>query len=272
MFDRGGRSRGRGGIPILTYHSIDDSGSVLSVSPGMFAEHMRLLHEAAISTLSIPVAASAPRNGQESAGAVVITFDDGFENVYQHAYPVLRRYGFTATVFLVTDYCGKDNSWPSQAAHVERRPLLRWAQVKEMSRAGMAFGAHTHTHPDLTRLPLGAAEAEIVASKRAIEEAVQRPVESFAYPYGAYDESVKRLTAANFPLACSTRLDFATPGSDPLALERLDMYYLRHPRLFRRLLSGEARTYIRLRRLAREARPMLVGRFGGTQGHPWGGT
>ncbi len=248
MFDRGGRSRGRGGIPILTYHSIDDSGSVLSVSPGMFAEHMRLLHEAAISTLSIPVAASALRNGQESAGAVVITFDDGFENVYQHAYPVL--------------------SWPSQAAHVERRPLLRWAQVKEMSRAGMAFGAHTHTHPDLTRLPLGAAEAEIVASKRAIEEAVQRPVESFAYPYGAYDESVKRLTAANFPLACSTRLDFATPGSDPLALERLDMYYLRHPRLFRRLLSGEARTYIRLRRLAREVRPILVGRVGGPQGRP----
>lgn len=268
MFGRGAGVRGGGALPVLTYHSLDDSGSVISVSPSLFAEQMRVLHEAAISTLSLPAAAQALRDGRVPAEAVVLTFDDGFENFYQHAYPVLRRYGFTATVFLVTDYCERDNSWPSQPAHVARRPLLRWAQVREMSEAGVAFGAHSRTHPDLTRLSSRDAEAEMLASKRAIEEALQRPVESFAYPYGAYDEAVKRLTAAHFQLACSTKLDFATPGSDLLALERLDMYYLRHPRLFRRLLSGEVRTYIRLRRLARDVRPMLVGRFGRPQGYP----
>ena len=269
---RFGRGAGGGGaLPILTYHSLDDSGSVISVSPSLFAEHMRVLHEAAISTLSLPAAAQALRGGHVPDGAVVLTFDDGFENFYQHAYPVLRRYGFTATIFLVTDYCGKDNSWPSQPAHVERRPLLRWPHVKEMSEAGMAFGAHSRTHPDLTKLSSRDAEAEMLASKHAIQEAVQRPVESFAYPYGAYDEAVKRLAAAHFPLACSTKLAFATLGSDLLALERLDMYYLRHPRLFRRLLSGEARAYIRLRRLARDVRPRLVRRAGWRHGRTGSG-
>lgn len=268
MFGRDAGPRGGGELPILTYHSLDDSGSVISVTPSVFAEQMRALHEAGIRTLSLPAATEALRGGRVPAKVVVLTFDDGFENFYEHAYPVLRRYGFAATNFLVTDYCGKDNSWPTQPAHVERRPLLRWAQVREMSEAGIAFGAHSRTHPDLTRVSSGEAEEEIVASKRAIEQFLERPVESFAYPYGAYDEAVKRLTAAHFPLACSTKLDFATPASDLLALERLDMYYLRHPRLFRRLLSGEVRTYIRLRRLAREVRPMLVGRFGRPQGYP----
>ena len=250
---------GRGALPILTYHSLDDSGSILSVAPRVFAEHMRLLHEAAVSTLTLPAAAQALRGGQgPPARAVVLTFDDGFENFYEHAYPVLRRYGLTATVFLVTGYCDKDNAWPGQPATVERRPLLRWAQVKEMSGAGMAFGAHSRTHPDLTRLSSEGAEGEMLASKRAIEEALKRPVEGFAYPYGAYNEAVKRLAAAHFPLACSTRLDFAGLGSDLHALERLDMYYLQHPRLFRLLLSGKARTYIRLRRWARAVRPALA--------------
>ena len=266
MFGRG--ARGGGALPILTYHSLDDSGSILSVSPGAFAEQMRVLHEAAIRTLSLPAAAQALRGGRVPAGVVALTFDDGFENFYQHGYPVLRRYGFTATIFLVTDYCGRDNCWPSQPTHVTRRPLLRWAQVREMSEAGIVFGAHTGTHPDLTRLSSRDAEAEILASKRAIEHALQRPVESFAYPYGAYDDAVKRLTAAHFPLACSTRLGFATAASDLLALERLDMYYFRDPRLFRRLVSGELRTYIRLRRLARDVRRVVVGRFGGRRGRP----
>lgn len=271
MFGRGAGARGGGALPILTYHSLDDSGSVLSVSPSAFAEHMRVLHEAAISTLSLPAAAQALRGGRVPTGAVVLTFDDGFENFYQHGYPVLQRYGFTATIFLVTDYCGRDNSWPSQPAHIARRPLLGWAQVREMSETGMVFGAHTCTHPDLTRLSSRDAEGEIVASKRAIEQALQRPADSFAYPYGAHDAAVKRLTAAHFPLACSTRLGFATPGSDLLALERLVMYYLRDPRLFRRLVSGELRTYVRLRRLVRDARRVLVGRFGRPQGRPGSG-
>ena len=268
MFGKNAGPQGGGLLPILTYHSLDDSGSVISVTPTAFAEQMRVLHEASISTLSLPAAAQALRDGRVPARVVVLTFDDGFENFYEHAYPVLRRYGFTATNFLVTDYCGKDNSWPSQPGHVESRPLLRWAQVREMSEAGIAFGAHSRTHPDLTRLSSGNAEEEIAASKRAIEQYLEHPVESFAYPYGAHNATVKRLTAAHFPLACSTTLDFARPGSDLLALERLDMYYFRDARAFQRLVSGEAHTYVRLRRLARAVRPWLVGRFGRPQGYP----
>lgn len=237
-------------IPILTYHSLDDSGSVLSVPPFTFMEHLRLLREMGVETITLRDVI----NRDIPEKAVVITFDDGFESVYYRALPALLQCGFTATVFLVTDYCQRTNSWPSQPAREVRRPLLQWRQVKEMSDAGICFGAHTKTHPDLTRIPTHEAEEEIRGSKEMIENVVQRPVDSFAYPYGVYDAAVKRLVAAHFKAACSTVLGFATPRSDHLALERLDMYYLRHPAVFRHLFSSQLAVYVRLRRLARALR------------------
>ena len=185
---------------------------------------------------------------------VAITFDDGFRNVYEYGLPVLQRYGFTATIFLVTDYCGQTNSWPSQPLYVERGPLLRWAEVREMSKAGIAFGSHTRTHPDLRMLTSGDAEEELSASKKMIEDAIGCPVNVLAYPYGAYDETVKSLAQAHFSLACSTRLGFVRAGSDLFALERLDMYYLRHPLIFPRLFSRELDAYIHIRRRLRDLR------------------
>jgi len=241
-------------LPVLTYHSLDDSESVLATSPEVFSEHMRILSDLGIATVSLAEAAEALRQGRLPARAVAITFDDGFRNTYELALPVLTRYGFTATVFLVTDYCERDNSWPTQPTGVRRRPLLRWSEVRELSRAGLVIGAHTRTHPDLTRLSAGEAEAEMVGSKRAIEDEIQRPVDAFAYPYGYCNETVKRLASAHFIVACSTTLGYATSASDPLALERLDVYYVRSPSRFRRVFAVDGRAYIRLRRLARDLR------------------
>ena len=247
-------------LPVLTYHSLDDSQSVLSTSPAVFSEHMRILHDLGIATVSLAEAAQALLQGRLPAPAVAITFDDGFRNTYELALPALARYGFTATVFLVTDYCERDNSWPTQPAGALRRPLLGWSEVRELSRAGLVIGSHTRTHPNLTRLSAGEAEAEMVESKRAIEHEIQRPVDAFAYPYGYCNETVKRLAAAHFTVACSTTLGFATSASDPLALERLDVYYVRSPALFRRVFAVEGRAYVRLRRLARDLRRWVLAR------------
>ena len=248
----------RRGAVILTYHSLDDGGSVLSVSPRTFAAHMRLLHQMGVRVVPLAEIWRLLNAGASAGNLVAITFDDGYRNAYDVGFSVLRLYGFPATIFLVSGHCGKTATWPRQPAHMRSLPLLSWPEVREMSAAGITFGSHTRTHPDLTRLPASVVEEEMVASKRAIEDATGLPVLLFAYPYGAYDARVQALASTHFRVACSTRLGFIRQGSDPFALERIDVYYLRAPRFFRRIFSPEIDTYIRMRRTLRDLRSRLA--------------
>lgn len=242
------------GAAILTYHALDDDGSVLSTPPRLFAEHLALLDEAGIAVVPLSDLGRDPAGPGSGTPRVSIAFDDGFLSVYEHALPLLQRHRFPATVFVVTDYCGKTNGWPSQPRHVTRRPLLDWAQLREMTGAGIAVGSHSRTHPDLTRLPRHEVEAELDGSKRDIEDALGRAVETLAYPYGAYDDKVRAVAHGHFALACSTRLGYVGPSSDALALPRLDVYYLRPRHLFRRLLTRELALYLWARRVGRSLR------------------
>lgn len=241
-------------IAVLTYHSLDESRSVLSIAPQAFADQMQILHERGVRVVPISELGSVLKMGGRSESLVAITFDDGFRSVYQHGFPVLERYGFPATVFLVSDYCGKANSWPGQPMHIERRPLLQWSQIREMSAKGITFGSHTRTHPDLTTVSTRDASEELIASKHAIEDAIGSSIDTFAYPYGAYNNRIKQLAKTHFTLACSATLGFVHSTSDSFALERLDMYYLRRTSFFQRLFSREIDAYIRLRRTARDIR------------------
>jgi peptidoglycan/xylan/chitin deacetylase (PgdA/CDA1 family) len=151
------------------------------------------------------------------------------------------------------------NSWPSQPAGIMRQPLLSWTQIKEMNQAGITFGSHTRTHPNLTEVSAHATEDELVGSKQAIEDALGAPVDTFAYPYGAYHDRVKELTRTHFALACATTLGFVHPGSDSFALERLDMYYLQRVSLMRHLFSPAVGGYIRARGIMRGLRAKTAG-------------
>jgi peptidoglycan/xylan/chitin deacetylase (PgdA/CDA1 family) len=242
---------------ILTYHSLDDSGSVISVSPRIFADQMRILHELGVRVVPLSTIQDILGGAVASERVVAITFDDGFRSVYEHAFPVLQRYGFPATIFPVTDYCGKTNDWPSQPLHMKRHPLLTWNEIREMNQEGIAIGSHTRTHPDLRMLPDHRVEEELLASKRQIEDRVGCPVSMFAYPYGVYNDAVRDIVQAHFSLSCSTSLGFVSRQSDLFALERLDMYYLRHPVMFRRLFSKEMDIYIRFRQGVRDLRERI---------------
>jgi peptidoglycan/xylan/chitin deacetylase (PgdA/CDA1 family) len=215
---------------------------------------MRVLAESGarlVPLTDLPSLISAPST---RAPVVALTFDDGFLSVYEHALPVLTRYGFPATVFVVSDYCGRTNCWPSQPAQVKRQPLLNWQELHELIRAGLSAGCHTRTHPDLRDLATSEMLQEITGAKSRIEDALGAPVEAFAYPYGAYNHKVRAMVASEFFLACSTVLGFVGSGSDPFALERLDMYYLRRLELFARLFTPPVRNYLRLRRSLRDLR------------------
>jgi peptidoglycan/xylan/chitin deacetylase (PgdA/CDA1 family) len=244
-------------IAILAYHSLDHSRSVLSTPPTIFTEQMKVLRDTGVRVVSLSELSDNSRRFSIDENGVVLTFDDGFRNVYEHALPVLQTYGFPATVFLVTDYCGKTNSWPGQTVTIEGEPLLGWKEIQEMSRAGISFGSHTRTHPDLRKLPIEQAEEELASSKKAIADATGRPVDTLAYPYGAYDAAVRSLAKQHFRLACSADLGFFKPDSDPFSLERIEMYYFQRPWLFRRLFAPSMSVYLRVRKQLRQLRRAL---------------
>src|SRR5207247_7240212 len=101
---------------------------------------------------------------------VAITFDDGYKNFHGEAFPVLKEFGFQATVFLVTGYCGKDNRWNGQPSGIPKLDLLNGDEILEMASHGIDFGSHTVNHPDLTKLSANEASDEILKSKSKIQD------------------------------------------------------------------------------------------------------
>ena len=183
--------------------------------------------------------------------AAALTFDDGFDNFYTRAFPILSEYNMRATVFLVSGRCGTTSDWARQPEDHQSRQLMSWSRIEELHRAGVEFGAHTMTHPMLTTLPPDEAQAEILDSKREIEDQIGASVQSFAYPYGDESAALRKIVRQNFDVGCSTRMGYLKAGSLPESVERLDAYYLRNPFWFGRLFRGTTNAYLGLRGMLR---------------------
>jgi peptidoglycan/xylan/chitin deacetylase (PgdA/CDA1 family) len=237
-------------LPILTFHAIDNRASVISFSPVLFERGMRLLHERGYRTLTLADVADGMRNGISfPEHSLVITFDDGYRSVYDEAFPVLQRYRMTANVFLTV---GKIKT--ERLSSMENRSMLSWQEIKEMHRAGVSFGAHTLTHPDLTRLPAELLETEVVKGKRVIEDVLGSSVDTFAYPFGRYDKRCRELVSRHFLCACSDKLGLVRPSSDTYAVERLDTYYLQSERLISSIFASWFPYYVWARAVPRQVR------------------
>ncbi len=242
-------------VPILTYHSIDSSGSVVSTDRETFRRQMQTLSAAGYRTVSLNELSECVHQQRSLPGkAVVIAFDDGYGNVYREAFPILAEFGFQATVFLITGYCGNSNHWPGDWASRKGETLLTWAEVKELHQHGFEFGSHTSTHPDLTKLPLAQAEIEIKQSQTAIQDRLGSEVTLFAYPYGSYNSEIKKLAQEHFRAACSTRLGKVDLTSDLFSLKRVDAYYLSSQKLFDRLLGESLDWYLTARQALRDVK------------------
>jgi peptidoglycan/xylan/chitin deacetylase (PgdA/CDA1 family) len=124
-----------------------------------------------------------------SAREVLITFDDGYRELLDHAIPALERRGIPALVFLISDFAGRENEW-ELGLPGRRFRHLDWDEIRDLSGRGFTFGSHTCTHRDLTRISLEAVREELVLSRRIIEEHLHRPVRSLSYPFGRTNPSV----------------------------------------------------------------------------------
>lgn len=246
-------------IPILMYHSLDDSGSVVSVTPNAFGEQMTILAEAGLTGISLKHALDHrdAHNGWPGR-SVVLTFDDGFANLHEHALGQLSRHGFTATVFLIAGHMGGTNDWAPPPAGLGERPILSWAQAKEMAGVGIELGAHTVTHPDLRRLSEAQLIEELDGSRRKLEDRLGQGVETFAYPYGFFNDATADVAARTFRASCTTLLRRASRESLAM-LPRIDVFYFRETSRFRALVSGGQEAYLTARRWGRTVRSLLVG-------------
>jgi peptidoglycan/xylan/chitin deacetylase (PgdA/CDA1 family) len=250
----------RASIPVLTFHSVDDQSSVISFPPRLFKAGLARLKEHGHQTIDLTEAVGmVKRLEMFPERCFVITFDDGYANAYSEALPVLQQLGMSATVFLTAGEARTGDS-TSRLPSQNGREMLSWSEIREMHASGsIQFGAHTLTHPDLTKLPAERIESEVGDSKSIIENALGAPVVSFAYPYGRYDKRSREIASRHFECACSDRLGLITAASDPFTLERVDAYYLRSDRLFNILLTNWLSGYIWARSVPRRIRRALAG-------------
>ena len=233
---------------ILTYHSLDLSGSVISISPQTFRAQMNFLVENRVPVVPLDSIAKI------STG-VALTFDDGFRNFFEHAFPVLLEHRLPATVFVVSDYCGSKNTWPSQPTNqIPMLELMDWAGLREIVRYGIELGAHTATHPRLTSLPEGQINEEMLRCRSEIEQQTGVRVRSLAYPYGNANATVRICAGKHFQIACGTVLRSIPTSCDPLHLPRIDAYYLRSRFWFESLMTMQGRVYLSARRALRAMR------------------
>lgn len=208
---------------ILTYHSVDESGSVISIDEATFRRHVRWLAAGRVRVLPLDSLAAAPDDD-----AIAISFDDGLESFGRIAAPLLREHGLPATLFVVTDAVGTTNVWRGRGdAGIPVFPLLDWDALGRLAADGIALGAHTCTHPDLATLDPVSAEGEIVSSKARLARELGVNALAFAYPYGSVNAATRDVVEREFRYGVTTRLAALAPHDDPALLPRLDSYYLR---------------------------------------------
>ena len=234
-------------IPILMYHSISDLDERdkgpyyrIGTSPQAFDEQLRFLHANGYQSIGLQQAVGMMEgvsSGPEKP--VVLTFDDGYQDFYTDAFPVLNRFGYSATVFLPTAYIG-DAGRPFKGLE-----CLTWGQVRELQQAGVEFGSHTVSHPQLRTLHTDEVRDELRRSKHTIEEKLGCPVRSFSYPY-AFPETDRQfkqmvravLEEAGYENGVSTILGTARRRSDRFFLERLPVNSGDEARFFRAKMEG----------------------------------
>ncbi len=199
-------------VPILTYHSINYKEGSHFVTPENFAKQMEYIKKKGYEVITLDELVKSIKSKKRlKRNKVVITFDDGYKDNFEYAYPVLKKLGFPATIFLVTDYIGNE------------KRFLNWDQVRIMSKDNISFGGHTKAHFYLgTVKDEKVAWEQIAGSKKAIEQEIRAAVDYFCYPTGGFNERVKEIVKeAGYKGACTTNRGFVDSNSDIYELKRV---------------------------------------------------
>jgi len=209
-------------LPILAYRRISPDG-LDAITPQVFEQQLHNLKDHGYYSASWENWRSAKRAKTPLPGkAVLMTFDGGYLDFFQYAWPVLKRFDFTATVFLVAESIGKTNSW--EKAEFEEVQLMGWPEILQLRDAGIEFGSMSATHQPLTALSPTEIVREGAKSRAILEQGLEKSVKCFAYPYGDFDPIVAHLIGASgYTFGVSYRSSFSSFHDDLLSLPRLQV-------------------------------------------------
>jgi peptidoglycan/xylan/chitin deacetylase (PgdA/CDA1 family) len=238
---------------ILMYHSISDAPGPTSIAPDVFAAQMQALAASGLPVVTPDALANPP-----APRVVIISFDDGFQDFADTAWPILRDHGFCPIVYLPSGLMGGSDSWAG--GNIPARPLMSWDRVEALAAEGVCFGAHSVTHPDLTTLDALMLEEEVSGSGQDIAARLGQPTRHFAPPYGASNSSVLRQVAQHYDTSVGTRLGVAKAGDDMHDLPRLEMFYFNNIARWKTHLAGRGGPYLTARRVMRGIRAMVRGK------------
>jgi peptidoglycan/xylan/chitin deacetylase (PgdA/CDA1 family) len=254
-------------VPILMYHDVSERSNPgvsayhqTSTSPAVFRQHIKFLADSGYQTISLKTLLKSLTNGDGSLrsadcpapNSVLITFDDGFQTVYTEAFPVLHEYGFTASVHLPTAFIGDERCRfaPVTPNGITRfasfGDCLNWAEILELRRHGFEIGSHTVNHPQLFGLSWPDIKAELLNSKRRIEQQLGESISAFCYPF-AFPRADKifvqklreMLSEIGYTCCLTTELGRIQPGTDPYRLKRLPLNSLDDSFLLEAKLRGD---------------------------------
>ena len=205
------------GIPVLNYHQVEPKdGNPLTLWPEQFEAQMEYLAAEGYTTITIDEMMDALENGSSlPEKSVIITFDDGYADNYEYAYPILKKYGFKATIFLIYDFT---NTYPN---------YLTWDQVAEMKSSGLIhFESHTMTHANLAELTsVDELRHEIADSHDLLSEKLGYDMHYIAYPGGRVNEEIERITsAAGYRGGFTVHYGLSTPAEGRYQMDRIPIF------------------------------------------------
>lgn len=205
-------------VPILNYHKVDDFYHSLSIPPEEFEEQMKYLSENGFTTITPDQLMAYLNHDRElPENPILITFDDGYSDNFTNAYPIMKKYGFTATIFLVTNKVGHEGNF------------MTWDQVRAMQKDGFVFGSHTVSHAALTKVSREQGMMELTDSRKELEQQLGVKARYFAYPTGAYNRQIEDMVKqAGYKAAFTIRYGQAGTESNPYALERIPIFRGQH--------------------------------------------
>ena len=212
-------------MPILMYHSIAASAAPrfarFVVRPADFAAQMDHLAVEGYQPITALDLARKRAACDRLARPVVLTFDDAFTDFETVVMPILQKHRFPATLYVPTAYAGRTASWLHDC-NEDQRPILSWRALRDIVSAGIEVASHSHTHPQLDRIPLPLVRDEVRRSRQILENNLGVPIEGFAYPFGYWNRNVRfSVSAAGYSYACAVGELPVSVTADLLTLPRL---------------------------------------------------
>ncbi len=218
------------GIPILLYHKVspDPRAGDLTyrVLPEDFNWQMRYLKQKGYHTVNIGDVIDHYHNGKNlPENPVVITFDDGYYDNYKYAFRILKKYAFSATIFIVSNTVGGLNEFDLKDSIQPQSEMLNWDEIREMDSNRITIGAHTLDHLHLTKINPEEARRQIIGSKRILEKALRKEVLYFSYPYGEYNSTIVDIVRkSRYRAAVSTLPGIVGSSDNPYFLRRISIW------------------------------------------------